>query len=173
MELKTYPNPVLSKKCEDVEIGDLEAPAILEEMSKKLYEWEGVGLAAPQVGVLKKMVVIDVRNDPSTLYKMINPKIVWRSEDSMVESEEDCLSLPGVHETVMRYERVRVEYLNEHFEKCSLEADGLLSRCIQHELDHLDGKLYIDRLSKLKKSRLLAKFKKLQDEKSLEEKYED
>jgi len=163
MELKIYPDPILAKKCADVEIGDTSVLPILDEMSKKLYEWEGAGLAAPQVGVLKKLVVIDIREDPATLYKMINPKIVWASEE-MVDSKEGCLSLPKLRETVVRHEKVRVEYFDENFEKRTLEGEGFLSCCLQHEIDHLGGKLYIDHLSRLKKSRFLSKFRKLQKE---------
>jgi len=163
MELKIYPDPILAKKCADVEIGDTSVLPILDEMSKKLYEWEGAGLAAPQVGVLKKLIVIDIREDPATLYKMINPKIVWASEE-MVDSKEGCLSLPKLRETVVRHEKVRVEYFDENFEKRTLEGEGFLSCCLQHEIDHLGGKLYIDHLSRLKKSRFLSKFRKLQKE---------
>lgn len=168
MELKIYPNPVLAQKCEDVEIGDVSVLPILEEMSKKLYEWEGAGLAAPQVGVLKKLVVIDIRVEPAKLYKMINPKIVWASEEK-IDSKEGCLSLPKLRETVLRHERVRVEYFDENFEKQTIEGDGFLSCCLQHEIDHLSGKLYIDRLSRLKKSRFLSKFRKLQRGEEIDE----
>lgn len=163
MELKIFPDPVLAKKCKDVEIGDASAIAILNEMSEKLYEWEGAGLAAPQVGVLKKLVVIDIRDENSPLYKMINPKITWRSEE-LIESKEGCLSLPGLRETVERYEKVKVEYLDTNFEKQIIEGEGFLACCLQHELDHLDGRLYIDRLSRLKRSRFVSKFRKLRKE---------
>jgi len=163
MELRLYPDPVLSKKCEDVEISDESAKAVLEEMSKYLYEWNGAGLAAPQVGILKKMVVIDVRDEPAVLYKMINPKIVWHS-DEIVESKEGCLSLPILREKIKRYERVTVEYLDENFGKHEITADGFLACCLQHEIDHLSGKLYIDHLSRLRRNFALKKFAKLQKE---------
>ncbi|MBO6056009.1 MAG: peptide deformylase, partial [Alphaproteobacteria bacterium] len=163
MELKIYPDPVLAKKCADVEMGDVSVIPILEEMSRKLYEWNGAGLAAPQVGVLKKLVVIDIREEPATLYKMINPKIVWASEE-MIDSKEGCLSLPGLRDTVSRHEKVRVEYFDENFEKQTIEGEEFLACCLQHEIDHLSGKLYIDHLSRLKKSRFLSKFRKLQKE---------
>lgn len=168
MELKIYPDLVLSKKCEDVELGDTSVIDILNQMSEKLYEWQGAGLAAPQVGILKKLVVIDIRDEPPTLYKMINPKIIWKSEE-LVDSKEGCLSLPKLRETVVRHEKVKVEYYDENFEKKILDGDGFLSCCLQHELDHLDGKLYIDRLSKLKRSRSIKKFKKLQTEEDEED----
>lgn len=171
MELKIYPDPVLAKECADVEMGDVSVLPILEEMSKKLYEWNGAGLAAPQVGVLKKLVVIDIREEPATLYKMINPKIVWASEE-MIDSREGCLSLPGLRDTVVRHEKVRVEYFDENFEKQTIEGEEFLACCLQHEIDHLSGKLYIDHLSRLKKSRFLSKFRKLQKE-AAEEAEED
>lgn len=167
MELKVYPDPILAEKCADVEIGDVSVLPVLEEMSKELYELEGAGLAAPQVGILKKLVVIDIRAEPATLYKMINPKIVWASEE-MIDSKEGCLSLPGIRDTVSRHEKVRVEYYDENFEKQTVEGEEFLSCCLQHEIDHLSGRLYIDRLSRLKKSRFLSKFRKLQQEKEEE-----
>jgi peptide deformylase len=163
MELLEYPNPVLFKKCAEVKAGDPEAFQILDEMSKKLYEWNGAGLAAPQIGVLKKIVAIDIRDEPKRLYKMINPKVVWKSEE-LVESNEGCLSLPLLRETIIRHESVVVEYLDENFARQEVHAEGFLACCLQHELDHLDGVLYIDHLSKLKRSRALKKFKKLQEE---------
>ncbi len=172
MELKVYPDPILAKRCADVEVGDTSVIPILEEMSKKLYEWEGAGLAAPQVGVLKKLVVIDIRAEPAKLYKMINPKIVWRSEE-LIDSKEGCLSLPKLRATVVRNEKVRVEYFDENFEKQTIEGEGFLSCCLQHEIDHLSGKLYIDHLSRLKRGRFLSKFRKLQKENTEEEVSED
>lgn len=161
MELKIYPDPVLGKKCEDVRVGDESAKEILDEMSKYLYEWNGAGLAAPQVGILRKFVVIDIRDEPAVLYKMINPKIIWKSED-LIESQEGCLSLPLLRETVLRHERVQVAYLNENFQECEISGEGFLACCLQHEIDHLSGKLYIDRLTKLRRHFALRKFAKLQ-----------
>lgn len=163
MELKEYPDPVLSKICEEIEVGDVSVLPILEEMSEKLYEWNGAGLAAPQVGILKRMVVIDIRQEPATLYKMINPKIVWKSED-LIESCEGCLSLPNLRATVLRHASVQVEYLDTNFQPQKIEGADFLSCCLQHELDHLDGKLYIDRLSRFKRSRAIKKFLKLRQE---------
>ena len=168
MELKIYPDPVLAQKCADVEMGDVSVLSILEEMSKKLYEWEGAGLAAKPLGVLKKLVVIDIRAEPATLYKMINPKIVWASEE-MMDSKEGCLSLPGLRDTVIRHEKVRVEYFDVNFEKQIIEGEEFLACCLQHEIDHLSGKLYIDHLSRLKRSRFLSKFKKSQRGEEVEE----
>lgn len=161
MELHVFPDPILTKPCADVEIGDKSVLPILDEMAEKLYEWSGAGLAAPQVGILKKLVVIDVRDEPPVLYKMINPKIIWKS-DELIESREGCLSLPLLRETVKRHEKVKVEYFDTNFQKQILEAEDFLSCCIQHELDHLKGTLYIDRLSRIKYTRAVNKFHKLQ-----------
>jgi peptide deformylase len=167
VELIKYPNPVLFKKCFDAEMND-ETTSLLNEMSQKLYEWEGAGLAAPQVGILKRMVVIDTRETPQRLYKLTNPRISWKSEE-MVESNEGCLSLPLLRDEISRHESVVVEYFDENFEKQEIHATGFLSCCLQHELDHLDGILFINRLSKLKRSRALSRFKKLQLEMSAKE----
>jgi peptide deformylase len=163
VELIKYPHPILSRKCADVERKEGKVSDILDEMSRKLYEWEGAGLAAPQVGIPKRMVVIDARETPAHLYKLVNPRMVWKSEE-MVESNEGCLSLPLLRETVSRHESVTVEYLDENFEEREIRATGFLSCCLQHELDHLEGILYVDRLSRSKKSSAIRRFKKLQTE---------
>jgi peptide deformylase len=167
MELIKYPNPILSQKCADVKIGDSKILDMLNAMSKKLYEWEGAGLAAPQVGVLKRAIVIDVRSEPQCLYKLINPRIIWKSEE-MIESKEGCLSLPTLRDTVWRHESITVEYLDENFKKQEINAMEFLSCCLQHELDHLDGVLYIDRLSRLKRSLAIKRFNKSQEKENLE-----
>ncbi|MDR2782189.1 MAG: peptide deformylase [Holosporaceae bacterium] len=164
MKLRIYPDPILSKSCAEVRIGDSKIPAILDEMAQKLYKWEGAGLAAPQVGIMGRVVVIDIRDEPKKLYKLVNPKITWKS-DEIVESNEGCLSLPILRKTIKRYESVVMEYFDENFEKKEIYATGFLSCCLQHELDHLDGILYIDHLSRLKKARALSEFKKIQEAK--------
>lgn len=167
MEIKIYPDPVLSKKCAEVEIGDMDAVNILEKMFPQLYKYDAGGFAAPQFGILKRLVVIDTRdrNEHNAIkLKMINPKIIWKSEN-MVESMEGCISIPILRETIIRHESVSVEFLNEKFEQCIIEkATEYFAMCLQHEIDHLDGKLYIDKLSRLKRSRAIQKFKKLQEE---------
>ncbi|MDR2107319.1 MAG: peptide deformylase [Holosporaceae bacterium] len=163
MELRIYPDPILSEKCAKAEPDDSDIPKILEEMCEKLYQYDGAGLAAPQIGILKRIIVADVREEPRRLYKMINPVITWKSEET-IESKEGCLSLPFLREKIFRHESITVEYLDENFIKQEIQAFGFLSCCLQHEIDHLDGILYIDRLSRLKKSRAIRKFKKLQIE---------
>ncbi|MDR1334818.1 MAG: peptide deformylase [Holosporaceae bacterium] len=162
MQLRLYPDPVLRQTAEDVIIGDIEARRILDEMANKMYEWRGAGLAAPQVGISKKMVVIDVM-DPKVLYQMINPTIVHRSEN-MVDSSEGCLSVPLVTAKVSRYANVFVEYYDCSYKKCTIDASGLLSICLQHEIDHLYGILYVDKLSRYWRSCVLKKSAKLMKE---------
>lgn len=161
MKLRIYPDSVLKQECEDVQIGDDSVTKILDEMALHLYEWSGAGLAAPQVGILKKMVVIDIREEPATLYKMINPRILWKSEE-LVESKEGCLSLPILRETVLRHEKVKVGYFDENFKEREISADGFMSCCLQHEIDHLSGILYIDHLGKSHRRYALRKFSRLQ-----------
>lgn len=161
MKLRIYPDPVLEEKCEDVQVGDESVTKILDEMAVHLYEWDGAGLAAPQVGILKKIIVIDIRDEPAVLHKIINPQILWKSEE-LIESKEGCLSLPILRETVLRHEKVKVGYLDENFKEREISADGFMSCCLQHEIDHLSGTLYIDHLDKSHRRYALRKFARLQ-----------
>lgn len=162
MEIVKYPSPILSKQCKCVSIGDKDIPKILDSMLEVMYANNGAGLAGPQCGILKKILVMDLREEPKKVYKLINPKIIWKSEE-VIESEEGCLSLPKIRGKIIRHASVSVEYLNENYEKCSIEkANEYLSICLQHEIDHLFGKLYIDRMSRVKRGRLLQKYKKIQ-----------
>jgi peptide deformylase len=164
MELLKYPNPILYKKCTEALVLNSEIKLLIKEMSEKLYEWNGIGLAAPQVGISKRIVLIDIREEPSILRILINPTVIWKSEET-IESEEGCLSIPLLRKTILRHALITVEYLDETFSKKTIEkADGLLSCCLQHEIDHLDGRLYIDHLSRLGRARAIREFKKLQKE---------
>ncbi|MDR2794280.1 MAG: peptide deformylase [Holosporaceae bacterium] len=168
MEIIKYPHSILLKKCEKVAVGDEKCARLLDKMLVTLHRVAGAGLAAPQVGIAKRMVVIDLReiDEAQKIYKMINPIFTWKSNVS-VESEEGCLSIPFLREIIQRHESVSVEYLDENFQKCTIEkATGFLAYCLQHELDHLDGKLYIDLLSKVKRASALRKYKKLLEEQS-------
>ena len=161
MELIKYPNPILFRKCADVSLGDASIPEILDKMVELMYASLGVGLAGVQCGIEKKIVVIDLQQEPKTIYKLINPKIIWASEE-LVESDERCLSLPGIRGVVLRHASVSVEYFNENYEKCLIEeAEGYLSICLQHEIDHLFGKIYPDRMSFIKKNRFMQRYKKI------------
>jgi peptide deformylase len=146
-----------------VEADDPTIKDLVVQMLEKLYELNGAGLAAPQVGISKRVVVVDIRQEPKTVYVMVNPRIL-RTSDEMVESDEGCLSLPLLRATIMRYSYITVEYLDENFERHEVEADGFLSCCLQHELDHLDGIVYIDHLSRWKRSKAIREFKRLQKE---------
>lgn len=161
LKILEVPNPILKKKSAPVETITDELRTLLNDMLETMYDAPGVGLAAPQVGILKRVVVIDVTrdNEPKHPYKMINPVIVARSETTDVH-DEGCLSVPEQYAPVERYETVTVEYTDENGKKQTLSADGLLAICIQHELEHLDGKLFIDHLSKVKRDMIVRRVEK-------------
>lgn len=140
MEIKKMGDPVLKQICEPVERIDKKLRRLLDDMAETMYASEGVGLAAPQVGIPLRMAVIDV--DKKKLYDLINPVITER--EGTVVDQEGCLSFPGLFGDVERSEKVRVEYINRYGKKKFVEAEGLLARCLQHEIDHLDGKLFIE-----------------------------
>jgi len=165
-----YPDPFLRKKCDPVEEIDGELLELLDDMADTMYAAPGVGLAAPQVGVDKRIIVVDVipRGDKDSeeeeeydrrgLIELINPEIVY-SEGEII-SEEGCLSIPGFLSDVKRKGIVSVEGYNREGELIEYKAEELLSRVFQHELDHLDGVLFIDRLGRLKRELLLSKIEK-------------
>lgn len=140
LEIKKAGDPVLKKVCAPVEKIDKRLRIFLDNMAETMYASDGIGLAAPQVGESIRAVVIDV--DKKIRYDMINPVITLR-EGSIIDSE-GCLSCPNLFGEVERAEKVRVEYTNRFGKRKTLDADGLLARCVQHELDHLDGRLFID-----------------------------
>jgi len=140
---------------------DAEIRALVEDMFETMYEAPGIGLAAVQVGVDKRVFTIDLakKDEPKAPLVFINPKIVWRSEEKATY-EEGCLSIPEFYEEVERPAQVRVTYLDLDGKEHELEAGGLLATVIQHEIDHLDGVLFIDHISKLKRDRVIKKFSK-------------
>ena len=140
LEIKKAGDPVLKEICKPVEKIDKRLRNLLDDMAETMYASEGVGIAAPQVGVSIRAVVVDV--DKKNRYDMINPVITFR--EGTVIDNEGCLSCPDLFGDVERAEKIRVEYISRFNKKKTLEAEGLLARCIQHELDHLDGKLFID-----------------------------
>ena len=147
-----YPDKRLREQAQPVTRFDAELAGLLEDMAETMYAAPGVGLAAPQIGVSQRIFVIDVStgdNAPSDLRVFINPEIVERSGEAC--NEEGCLSFPGVHEDVWRAERVRVRAVDAKGEPFELEADGILAIAVQHENDHLDGKLMVDHLSMLRR----------------------
>lgn len=158
LKLYEYPHPILKKKAEKVTSVDDELRLFLDDMLETMYEEEGVGLAAPQVGVSKRIVVIDVSHEGEEVPPLflVNPEIVEKSEETVV-CEEGCLSVPGQKAEVERFAFVRVHYTDYHGQEQDVEGEGLLAIALQHELDHLDGVLYIDRISRLKRQMLIKK----------------
>lgn len=160
LEIKTFPDEVLRRKSILVEKIDDNIKKLLDDMAETMYEAPGIGLAAPQVGVNKRVVVIDITGpeERSGLLKIINPEII--SMEGECEGEEGCLSIPQEYADVKRAEKITVKFLNEDGKEQILEADGLLSRAFQHEIDHLDGILFIDRISPLKREFIKKRIKK-------------
>ncbi len=153
--------PVLRQRATEVEAVDDDVRRLVRSMFATMYAASGQGLAAPQVGVSKRIVVLDVPESDAPAYALINPRIVERSDESD-RAIEGCLSIPGVSEVVERSSRVVVEALDADGAPLRIEAEGELARCLQHEIDHLDGILYIDHLSPLKRKMLLDRYRKLQ-----------
>ena len=153
-----YPDSRLRKPALPVEIVDDDVRALVADMLETMYAAPGIGLAATQVNVRKRIVVMDVSEEKNQPLAFINPTVLEREGES--EMEEGCLSVPGFYETVRRAERIRVSALDREGEPFELEASGLLPVCIQHEIDHLDGKLFVDYLSVLKRDRIRKKLEK-------------
>ena len=163
MTLRTivsYPDPVLAATAERVEVFDEELRQLADDMAETMYAAPGVGLAANQVGVLKRIIVVDVTDDQTGLLKLVNPEIAWTSE-TLADHEEGCLSLKGLYEHVKRPDEVIVKAQSVTGEPIEIKAEGLLAVCLQHEIDHLNGIVFIDHLSRLKKDRACTKLKKL------------
>jgi peptide deformylase len=153
-----YPDPRLHTRATPVREVTDEIRKLIADMAETMYEAPGIGLAATQVDVHKRIVVIDVSEDKSGLLALINPEIIARDGEQVCE--EGCLSVPGIYDKVTRAEQVRVRALNQKGETFELDAEGLLAVCIQHELDHLDGKVFVEYLSKLKQTRIKDKLAK-------------
>ena len=153
-----YPDSRLHTVAAPVARVDDQIRKLVADMAETMYEAPGIGLAATQVDVHKRIVVIDVSEDKSGLMALINPEILERSGEQVCE--EGCLSVPGIYEKVSRAERVKVRALNEKGEPFEFEADGLLAVCVQHEIDHLDGKVFVEYLSQLKLGRIKSKLAK-------------
>ncbi len=158
LEIRKYPDPVLKQVAEKVSAFDAELHTLLDDMAHTMYLSNGIGLAAPQIGVLKRATVIDLSPDKSECIDLLNPEIIWR--EKKVSSEEGCLSIPDYRDTVSRSETIIVQAQNRNGKQIEIKAAGLLSFCIQHEIDHLDGVLFVDRLSRLKREMFKRWFKK-------------
>lgn len=161
-DLVIHPNPILRKKAETVVDFDKQLHQLLDDLAESMYFHNGVGLAAPQIAVSQRVTVIDVerKDDKPKLIELVNPTIVELS-DQIVEGDEGCLSFPGESEQVNRPQQVRVKAFDRHGKSFEIETQGLLSRALQHEIDHLDGVLFIDKLSRIKRGLIDRRMKKL------------
>ncbi|WP_334107855.1 peptide deformylase [Methylobacillus sp.] len=164
LNILTYPDPRLHKIAAPVEEINEDIRQLVRDMAETMYDAPGIGLAATQVDVHKQVIVMDLSEDKSELRVFINPRILAKCGNQ--DYEEGCLSVPGVYETVTRAAEITVEALDEHGKAFTLEAEGLLAVCIQHEMDHLLGKVFVEYLSGLKQNRIKNKLKKRQRERA-------
>ena len=153
-----YPDPRLHTIAAPVAVVDDRIRKLIKDMAETMYAAPGVGLAATQVDIHERVLIIDISDTRDELQAFINPEIIEKNGD--VETEEGCLSVPGIYDKVRRAERVAVRALDPQGEPFTLEAEGLLAVCIQHEIDHLEGKVFVEYLSRLKQTRIAAKLKK-------------
>ena len=158
LEILQYPDPRLRTPAKPVEVVDDSIRELVNNMLETMYSAPGIGLAATQVNIQQRVIVIDISEEHDSALCLINPEILAR--EGVEQMEEGCLSVPGVYEIVERAEKVKVRALDRQGDTNELEADGLLAICIQHEIDHLDGRLFVDYLSKLKRDRIRKKLNK-------------
>ena len=158
LEILHFPDPALRNKAKPVAHVDESVRQLIDDMLETMYEAPGIGLAAIQVGVDKRVITVDVSKDRNEPYCLVNPEVI--EAEGEVETEEGCLSVPEYYDTVTRPGQIKVRALDREGETIEFEADGMLAVCIQHEIDHLDGKLFVDYLSQLKQRRLRKKMKK-------------
>jgi len=159
LQILEFPDPRLRKIAEPVTVFDEKLEVLIEDMLETMYAAEGIGLAATQVNVHKRLLVIDVSENRDAPQVFINPEFDIL-EDELSEYDEGCLSVPGFYETVSRPRAVKITALDAQGEEFEQEAEDILATCIQHEVDHLDGKLFVDYLSTLKRQRIRAKLEK-------------
>lgn len=155
-----YPDPRLHTKAAPVTMVDDSIRELVRDMAETMYAAPGIGLAATQIDVHLRVITIDISETKDRLLVLINPEIIGHS--GLTECEEGCLSVPGIYERVERAEQITVRALDQSGKSFTLEADGLLAVCIQHEMDHLQGKVFVEYLSRLKQNRILAKLRKQQ-----------
>jgi len=158
LEILEFPDPRLRTKAQPVESVDNALRTLVDDMFETMYAAPGIGLAATQVDVHKRLLVVDVSPDKTEPHVLINPQIV--EKDGEAVTEEGCLSVPGYYEEVIRAEHIKVRFLNRDGDEVEMEAEGLLAVCIQHEIDHLDGKLFVDYLSEAKRQRIRKRLQK-------------
>jgi peptide deformylase len=158
-----YPDPKLHTVAKPVQAVDARIKTLIADMLETMYESKGVGLAATQVDVHERLIVLDVSEGRDVPQVLINPTLIWTSPEVHL-NEEGCLSVPGIYDNVQRHDAVKVEALDGEGIKHLIEADGLLAVCIQHEMDHLMGKVFVEYLSPLKRNRIKTKMVKAQRE---------
>lgn len=157
LDIVLHPDERLRHVCAPMTAMSDRVDALFDQMFETMYSAEGVGLAAPQIGMLERFVVVDVSEDRSQQLILINPEVV--DAKSSITWKEGCLSIPNINAEIVRPNNILVRALNREFKPIEFEAEGLLSVCIQHEIDHLNGKLFIDHLSSFKRRRLMEKYK--------------
>jgi len=158
-----YPDPRLHTVAKPVAQVDARIQSLVADMLQTMYEAQGIGLAATQVDVHERLIVIDVSEDRDSPMVLINPKVLWVSEQTHV-NEEGCLSVPGIYDSVVRHDAIRIEAMDEKGQRREVQAQGLLAVCIQHEMDHLLGKVFVEYLSPLKRNRIKTKLVKAKRE---------
>lgn len=162
LDVLTFPDPLLHRTAETVKIIDNKVKKLVDDMAETMYEAPGIGLAATQVGELKRIMVIDISEEKNQLRVFINPEIIKKEGTAI--NEEGCLSVPGFYDKVERAETVMVTALDREGQRFTINASGLLAVCIQHEIDHLDGHVFVEYLSPLKANRIKNKLVKRQRE---------
>lgn len=158
-----FPDPKLHTVARPVVAVDARLQALIADMLDTMYDAKGIGLAATQVDVHERLIVIDVSEERDAPLVLINPELVWTSSDTHL-NEEGCLSVPGIYDGVTRFDAIKVSAMDSEGKTRMIEADGLLAVCIQHEMDHLKGKVFVEYLSPLKRDRIKKKMLKLQRE---------
>jgi peptide deformylase len=160
LSILCYPDPKLHNVAKPVAAVDAHIQNLVSDMLETMYEAKGIGLAATQVNVHQRVIVIDTSEDRNQPLVLINPEIIWKSETTHL-NEEGCLSVPGIYDGVVRHDAVHVTALDEKGSSRKIEADEILAVCIQHEMDHLLGKVFVEYLSPLKRNRIKTKMQKL------------
>ncbi|KPC49439.1 peptide deformylase [Amantichitinum ursilacus] len=160
LNILQYPDDRLHTVAKPVTVFDDKLQQLIDDMAETMYAAPGIGLAATQVNVHERLITIDISESKDDLLVLINPRIL--EMDGTCNSEEGCLSVPGIYEEVQRAEHIRVSALDRNGKEFKLSADGLLAVCIQHEMDHLEGKVFVEKLSRLKLNRIVQKLKKTQ-----------
>lgn len=158
-----FPDPKLHTVARPVVAVDARLQALIADMLDTMYDAKGIGLAATQVDVHERLIVIDVSEERDAPLVLINPELVWTSSDTHL-NEEGCLSVPGIYDGVTRFDAIKVSAMDSEGKTRMIEADGLLAVCIQHEMDHLKGKVFVEYLSPMKRDRIKKKMLKLQRE---------